>query len=192
MKQLMGQSDNSLGSALHLGGAGLLALLLGVYYFVVYHHFLDQAVEGEERIELLTQELRDSHRVRADHYRLEQTYESLQSQVETIGQRLEQPLEKEQLSQSLRTAALAANLSIDKLTIGKNHQTSSHRRLELELQCSGSYASICNFVDDLGKLTWITDITQLRIQSRDQQTKYSVLAKFSVYYDRTSRESDKS
>lgn len=192
MKAKLGQSEGSIRSMLHLAGATLLAALLGVYFLGVYDQFLDQSDESESRVQLLTKELRDSNRIRTDHYRLQQDFESLEANVTEIRTRLERPLEQEQLSQALEQAAADASLQSCKTSIGKRHDASDHRRLELELECSGSYASICRFVDSLGRLPWLTDITQLSIEAKDHQSHYRLLAKFSVYYDRTSHDSDKS
>ena len=192
MNKILKDPGHSLGTLLHVTGAASLALVVSVYYFVCYERFLARSGKSDYRIELLTNELRDSDRIRTDHYRLQQTYESLESTVGKLRSRLSKPLDKEQLSQSLKQAVLDANMDGNKLTIGKNDQTPGHSCLELELECSGSYASICSFVENLGELAWITDITQLRIETTDQGTEYTLLAKFSVYYDRTFSDSDKS
>ena len=191
MKRRVPDSLMSWDWSMHLAGAALLLSIVAGYYFGVYGWLHEQVAEDAEQIERLTSNLQEAVEVRNNHHRLEQQYESLRKKVDTVHGRLTWPMDQEQLSRDLRQVALASGLKVTNLDVAQPENLKKYRRIEIALTCTGSYASTCDFVDGLGRLLWFADITQLRIKAKDGRSDYSVLAKFSVYYDPTPTVSDK-
>ena len=184
------QSSSRLGLTLHAAGACVIAAVVVAYYSLIYAQIEAQAVVDGRRIETLEGLLRESGVVQSEHNQLQVEVAELEKIVETYRSRLTPPLVSTQLSTTIRQAAKTHGVEISQLKVGHTTTHEKHRRTDLELHCDGSFASICAFVDQLGRLRWVADFTQLRLETSADGFQRKLVAKLTVFSDHLDTESE--
>lgn len=181
----------TLGLALHAAGVALLALVVCGYFLLFRSRLEDQAKLDAQRIDQLEAFLKDSGEVRTQHDLLQEKAAALQTVGDKFRDRLTQPLDRDFLSQHVRSLARQRGLSVSQLSLGKAHMANNYQRTELRVQCDGSYASICAFLAGVSELEWVVDVAQLRIDAGNNGHQHRMLARLTVYHDQKVHESDK-
>ena len=191
MRSFQKDSEHSVGWALHVVGVIVVMLLFGGYRFLIHERFETCKEENLRRIEQFTALLDESPEVQREHIKLRRELKSLQSSIAAIRARLPQELQQEDFTSDLHRVAERVGLRLEELHWGPPHVTQSHSTAEIQLECNGSYASICRFLDAVGQLARITKIAHLRIEAGEGPRTHPVQVKFVMIYGVPSHESDK-
>lgn len=191
MKHSLNKRPSSLGLILHSIGLAVVVVVVGVYYCLVYGQIQDQAGADVQRIEQLARYLQTSGPVNKLHRELQVKAETLGSTAQEIRARLAQPLNGEELSKALHSIATESGLELSQLTMDNATSKADHRQSEVRLQCTGSYASMCLFLEGVSKSQWIADVTQLTVTADDEDQDHKMLATLTIYYDLNPSDSNK-
>lgn len=181
----------SLGLVLHGIGLALLAIAVGSYYYFAYGTVQDQQASDLQRIEQLANFLQRSGPVSILHHQLQKDVAKLDAKGEKFRTRLSQPLNGEELTKTLHSIAAVSGLEISQLTMEKPTLVATHRQSDVQLHCTGSYASMCLFLEGLSESRWIADVTQLTVSNSEEGQEHKMLATLTVYYDRILTDSNK-
>lgn len=190
MRYIDKDGEQPVGWALHAAGVATLALVVGAYYFFVYQHLEIRRQSDLQRIDLLTTLLSESTAVQSQNRDLQQELAALEASISAIRERLPHELRQTEFSDELNRVAQEVGLRVVELRWGKTDVTPSHTQAEVRLECDGSYASICRFLDEVSQLTRITDISQLQLET-DPESKYRPFqVTFVLYYGVDSHDSN--
>jgi Tfp pilus assembly protein PilO len=191
MKYIDKDCEQSIGWALHVAGIATVALVVGAYYLFVYQQLETRKQSDLIRIDQLRTLLSKSATVQQENLGLQQELTSLQASISAIRQRLPHELQQSQFANELNRVAGEVGLQVLDLNWGVPEVTPSYTQAEVQIECDGSYDSICRFLNEVGQLTRITDITQLQLESVPESRNRPFGITFVLYYGVDSKDSDK-
>lgn len=180
-----------IGWALHAAGAAAVALVFGVYYCFVYQGLAISEESDSKRIDQLTLLLSESAAIQRENHRLQQVLDTLEASVAEIRKRLPHELRQEEFATDLSRVAESVGLQVEGLHWGSPEVTTAYAQTEIEVDCSGSFASFCQFIDEVGQLTRITDVAQLRLEADTESANHTFQVSFVLYYRVAASDSDK-
>jgi len=183
--------EHQLGWALHAAGFVVVALVVGGYCLLIHNRLVDQKEDDSGRIDHLQTLLEESSQVQHENFALRKEFESLQNSINSIRQRLLRDLKKDELAGELLGVARQVSLQVD------NHRWSApvleqgHSHAEISLNCNGSYASICRFLDEVNHLALITDVSKLQLGASNKTNRYPFQVTFVLVYGVDSHDTEK-
>jgi type IV pilus assembly protein PilO len=180
-----------IGWALHAAGAATVALVCGAYYYFVYQSLATSEVSDSSRIEQLTLLLSESAAIQRENHNLQQDLDALEASVAEIRKRLPHELRQEEFTADLSRVAESVGLEVENLRWGSPQVTAAYAQTEIEVDCSGSFASFCRFLDEVGQLARITDVAQLQLEGDAESASHTFQVSFVLYYRVAVRQSDK-
>lgn len=183
--------EQPVGWALHAAGVATVALVIGVYSFFVYDRLMIRAESDSQRIEQLTSLMSESAEVQRKNRDLQQELRELESTVAAIRERLPHDMHQEVFAKELNRLAHEAGLQKLEFHWGATEVTPNSTQAQLRLECDGSYASICNFLDKVNQLNQITDIAHLQLEADPGSRNRPFQVTFVLYYGVDPAESDK-
>ncbi len=191
MKYIDKDGEQPVGWALHAVGVTTLVLMVAAYHFLVYQRLEIRRQSDSQRIEQLTTLLSDSTAVQRENRDLQQELNALEASIATIRERLPHELRREEFTGELNRVAQEVGLHVLELRWGVTEVTPSYTQAEVQLECDGSYASVCRFLDEVSQLTRITDIAQLQLEADTESRNHPFQVTFVLYYGVDSHDSDK-
>ncbi len=191
MKYLDKDGEQPLGWALHAAGVATLALVVCAYYFFVYQRLEIRRQSDSQRIDQLTTLLGESALVQRENRDLQQELNSLEASIAAIRERLPHKLRREEFTGDLYRIAQEVGLHVLEFRWGATEVTPSYTQAKVQLECDGSFASICRFLDELSQLTRITDIAQLQLKTDTESPNRPFQVTLVLHYGIDSHDSDK-
>jgi Tfp pilus assembly protein PilO len=183
--------NQSVGWALHFAGAAFVALVITGYYYFVYQGLALRQENDASRIDQLSLLLSESAAVQHENHKLQLELNALAAVVAEIRNRLPYDLRQEEFTADLSRVAEATGLRLEELHWTNPAVTPNYAQAQIDVDCSGSFDSICRFLDDVSQLARITDVAQLKMESNEDSPIHSLKVSFVLYYDVDPRESDK-
>lgn len=178
-------SDNSiatLGWLLHAAGLMGIATAVVAYVWFVLVPLNQRQQQCELRVAQLEELLAKSPQVRHVYHDFQAELATLKSSVAETQRRLPAELREHEFIEQLRQAATKTGIEFGDYQIGTATELESYSQAELSIQCSGSYGSICRFLDEIDHLARITEISNLQIESGDNFDSYPVQITFVLYF----------
>ncbi|QEG34199.1 Pilus assembly protein, PilO [Bythopirellula goksoeyrii] len=178
----------SLGWALHGAGCLLVVASVGAYIALVTRPLNAQMDQGTFRVEQLKELLDRSPQVRLAYSKNKEEFRSLKESVEETLLRLPKELEEMEFIGQINSVAQTSGIEIVGYQMGPVEQLESYSRAEITFQCSGSFASICMFLDKVDHLPRLTEVSRLEIESEQNLERYPVQVNFVLYFGGTSHD----
>lgn len=191
MKVIDQESGQSVGWALHAAGVAALGLLIGTYYGFVYQGLALSQQRDIKRIDQLNLLLSQSAVVQREHHRLLQELDALEVSVADVRRRLPHELRQEEFASDLSRVAESVGLYLEQLHWGKPQVTPTYAHAEIQVDCNGSFDSICRFLDEVSQLARITDVSHLQMAADPESANHSFQVSFVLYYSVKARDSNK-
>jgi Tfp pilus assembly protein PilO len=152
-----------LGLGLHGLGLSIVLATAGLGYALVIRPLETRIEESDGRSLQLEAVLREAHKVRAEHQRLQGAMAAAEAKAADLQKRVpDEPSEAEFLAQ-LTQAANQTGLQISDYRPGVVRGGQRCSQLQIQLSCQGTYRSICDFLDRLAALPRITQVEKLDI-----------------------------
>jgi Tfp pilus assembly protein PilO len=191
MKYIDKDGEQPVGWALHAAGVAIVALVIGAYYLFVYQQLETRKQSDSMRIDQLRTLLSKSATVQRQNLEQQQELKSLEASISAIRERLPHELRQSQYADELKRIAGNVGLRVHQLHWGTPEVSPSHTQAEVQLECDGSYDSICRFLDEVSQLTRITEISQLQLNSDPGSRNRPFQVTFVLYYGVDSHDSNK-
>ena len=99
-----------------------------------------------------------------------------------MRRRLPHEMEKDQFEQSIREAADKAGFDLEIATWNSPTPTPTHSLAEVTVHGVGSFASICQLLDEINQLARITKISQLELKTDSKPNSYPLQVTFVLVY----------
>jgi len=188
MKPSLPTRPNSTNWLLHIAGLSILSVTAGGYYAFVYNPLVEANEHRSQRITQLERLLSASTEVEQQHEALRQELRTLKHSVETTHRRLPSDLQEGEFISEVQEIANSVGLEIEDYHLGEWEELANYSKAEVSLQCRGSYASICKFLDAIDHLARITEISTLELASHHNFESYPVYVTFVLYYGATAHD----
>lgn len=156
--------------------------ILAAYGWFVLKPLIESEQVCRQRIGQLETLLVRAPKVRQENRAFNAELASLKHTVEETQRRLPSELREHEFVEQIRAVAADSNMNIGDYQLGLTTELESYSQTELTLQCTGSYASICRFLDKIDHLARITEISNLQIESNDNFHSYPVQVTFVLYF----------
>jgi Tfp pilus assembly protein PilO len=191
MKYIEKDGEQPVSWALHAAGVATVAVVITAYYFFVYQQLETRKQSDLLRIDQLRTLLSQSAIVQMQNFDQQQKLQSLENSISAIRERLPHELRQTQFSDELNRVAKEAGVQVYQLNWGDPEVTPSYTQALVQLECNGSYDSICRFLDQVSQLSRITDISQLQLDSDPVSRNRPLQVTFVLYYGVDSHDSNK-
>jgi Tfp pilus assembly protein PilO len=182
MTRSVENSISTLGWVLHGAGLACVAATLGAYGWFVIRPLVDHEQLCQQRIAQLEHLLDKTPKVRQENRAFRAELASLRHSVEETQRRLPRELGEREFVEEVRQVAARSGIEVGEYQMGLVTELESYSQAELSFQCKGSYASICQFLDEIDHLPRITEISNLQIESADNFHSYPVQVTFVLYF----------
>ncbi len=176
-----------LGLALHGLGLAIALAVLGLGYAAALRPMGEDIADCGLRIDALESLLRVAPKVLAEHEALRRELEVLRAKTEALEKRVpREPAEAEFLSQ-LSGAAAEVGLTIRDYRPGVVRTREDHSCLEIQLACTGSFRSLCGFLDRMASMPRLSRVTQIEVTSAAEPDAYPMTMSLAVFFDLNDR-----
>jgi Tfp pilus assembly protein PilO len=182
MQSRIENSINTLRWALHGACLVCVAGLVAAYGWFVFKPLMEKEQVCQLRITQLKELLVKTPRVRQENRAFHAELAALKHTVEETQRRLPRELREHEFVEQVRQVAAKTGIEIDDYQLGLVTELESYSQAEITFQCQGSYASICQFLDEIDHLARITEISNLQIESADNFHSYPVQVTFVLYF----------
>lgn len=175
------QKNRTFSWILHLSGVATTALLLIGFYGLVYKPLQSKQAKNETRLEQVSNLLQHSGSEGAEYRRLRNQLDEMKQVVKELQAHLAEDSSPQEVVEQLGEIASAANLRIVDYQIGLTDSKPTHSRTEVEFSCLGSYASICNFLDQAEQLTKTTKLSRFELEAKNKSRHHPIQLTFVLY-----------
>ena len=170
------------GKALHAAGLLTVLLVLCVFYALGYAPLAEQSKSNAQRTEQLATLLETSGEVQQQHQSLRQELDALKQEIAATRKKLPGKVPQKEFESDLQRLAEGTDLRLEKLTWHHPQATPNFAFSEVNLRGSGSFASICRFLNEVSQFTRITKVSQLKLEAGENSGYYPFQVTFVLVY----------
>ena len=174
--------DELTGWALHAVGGLLIMLVVGASYVFGFNQFASQHESHAARTEQLNTLLQTAAEVHKQHQLQQEEFDQLNELATTMRSRLPSSPEKKPFETKLKELAKQVDLDLQKIKWSSAISEETYFSIEATVSGSGSYASICKFLNEVSQLTRITKVSKLHIETRQVPASYPFNVTFTLVY----------
>jgi Tfp pilus assembly protein PilO len=138
--------------------------------------------ERASRIEELTLSLQNAPVVREQHQKVSNKLREVATRIADVQQRVPPDANAGEFLKQVTQLASAENVAIKDFSPGQPQSKGSYAEMEVTLSGSGSFASICSFVDRLARLKRLSKVKNLTLSASDDPNNYPMTATLVIYF----------
>jgi Tfp pilus assembly protein PilO len=120
--------------------------------------------------------------IREQHRNVSQKLHEVTTRIAKVQRRVPQEADAGEFLKEVTRLAGTEQLSIKDFHPLQPEDRNGYAQLQVTLKGSGSYASICTFVDKLAKLNRLSKIKDLSLTAGDESTEYPMTATLVIYF----------
>lgn len=172
----------SLGWGLH--AAGLIPLLgIGMLFWLAYAKPLNaEKLAVRQEIDQVTGRLADGVAIRTHHQQLKKRLGDNQDTIALVRDRIPDDAREAEFLRLVTDAARQASLKVDNYSRGQETSRPEFSQLDVHIQASGSFASVCRFIDYLQQVHRVARVVSLQLDSTPRQHGYPLSMTIRLYY----------
>ena len=167
--------------SMHLAGVTVIVLVLGGFYALIYQPLQRKQATHIDRTEQLEQLLSQSGTDGREYRQLRALLTKMQGSLADLRQEHNIDPQAETWIDSIRRVAAKADLKVLDSQIGETTTSPTHSQTEIEFRCLGSYASICQFLEQAEQLTRTVKLSNLELEAGEKSNEYPVQLTFVLY-----------
>jgi len=167
--------------SLHLASLAVVALTLGTFYALVYQPLQRKYAGHVSRTEQLDLLLVKTGTEGAEYRRLRNRLSEMKTSVSKLHRQLADHPSESIVIEELNDIADEVGLEVLDYQIGLKEEQPSFSQTEIEFSCHGSYASICQFLQQAEQLTETTKLAKFELTSEANSRGYPIQLTFILY-----------
>ena len=167
-----------------LGALGLVAAA-GSYALGIAPGFQHQRQRDTSELKRLQSLLSGASEIRHRHIELTSRLAELEQRAETMRQRIPDDPRDADFLREVSLAAEAEGLSLDDYRRGNAVDAATHSQLEIHLKTSGSYPSICGFLDRLANFPRVVKVQWMQLAASNHSQIYPLDMTLVLYFAAT-------
>lgn len=154
---------------------GIVVLVAGLYYFLLYGGTRQELVRLEGRQKQLQRKLNEARSVAANMARFEAELVRLEEELEAALEQLPNRKELPMLLVDVTTLGKNAGLEVTAFRPKPEERKDFYARVPIQLEFSGRYHDIAHFFDKVSKLPRIVNVGDLEMSVRAAKADETVL-----------------
>lgn len=170
------------GRLLHL--AGLLATVLGAAagYSLVHAPSIDEIASTSAQIVELELLIQNAPILRKEHRRVSEKVAEVTTRIAKVQRRVPRDADAGEFLKQVTQLASDEHFAIKDFTPSKPQSRNGYEEMQVTLKGSGSYASICRFMDRLSKLQRLSKVKDLSVSAGGDAGEYPMTATLVIYF----------
>jgi Tfp pilus assembly protein PilO len=164
--------------------AGFLAVVVSATagYSLVHAPAMQAVEERSARVEELTLSMQNALVVREHHRKVSEKLHEVTTRIAEVQRRVPPDANAGEFLKEMTQLAIAQNLAIKDLRPEKPLAKNGYAEMEITLKGTGSFASICSFVDRLARLQRLSKVKNLTLSASDSASEYPMTATLVIYF----------
>jgi Tfp pilus assembly protein PilO len=170
------------GRLLHYAGVLATVLCAAVGYSLVHAPSIDAVADTSARIQELTLLIENAPIMREQHQKASKALNEVTTTIAGVQRRVPRDADAGEFLKELTDVASAEGLAIKDFTPDKPVNRNGYAELQVTLKGSGSYASICRFVDRLARLKRLSKVNDLTVTAEGNADEYPMTATLVIFF----------
>jgi Tfp pilus assembly protein PilO len=164
--------------------AGLLAAVLCAVagYSFVHAPSIERLASTTAKIVELELLIQNAPIMRVQHRKVTDKLEEVTTRISELQGRVPREAEAGVFLKEVTQLASEEQFAIKDFTPDKPQERNGYAEMQVTLKGSGSYASICRFMDRLSKLKRLSKVKDLRLSAEGDASEYPMTATLVIYF----------
>ncbi len=171
-----------LGWMLHAAGFCLLVVGAGAYWIVVHQPTTDAIRRTEQRIAKVSQLFESTESLRKEYEQLTEVLGRERQRVMSVRQQVPDDANEAEFLRQLSNAATRGGVVIDDYSRGTMSEQSEFSQLDVHVQCTGTFESICRFLEGLEALPRVSEVIAMNLTSDGPGNEYPLHVTIRLYF----------
>jgi len=159
----------------------VVTLTLGAFYALIYQPLQRKHAGHVSRTEQLDLLLVRTGTKGAEYRQLRNRLSEMKAKVTKLRSQLANHPSESKVIEELSDIADEVGLEVLDYQIGLKEEQQSFSQIEIEFRCHGSYASICQFLQQTEQLTETTKLSKFELNSEMNSRGYPIQLTFVLY-----------
>ncbi len=172
----------TLGWTLHAAGFCLLLAIAGGYWTIVRRPAVVASRQIEQRIATVSRLLENRGALRREYEQLTEVLDGERQRAAAVRQQIPDDSNEAEFLRQLSNAAARGGVVIDDYTRGTVSKESEFSQLDIHVECTGTFESICRFLEGLESLPRVSEVIALNLTSKGQGDKYPLRVTIRLYF----------
>lgn len=174
-------NDFSRPVVIHSLGAVLCACLIGIVGYFIARPLAESRKTSTNEAIRLERLVHTNRQMYAELDALRQEFSIAEERANAIRRRIPTNREEAEMLENLSQLAKETRVTIKDYRRGEMTQNERFARMQVQLQCLGSFASICEFLSAINDLQRLTTIDSLQITTAEDPNRYPVNLTIALY-----------
>jgi Tfp pilus assembly protein PilO len=170
------------GRLLHYIGVLATVIVATAGYSLLYAPTVHAIADRATRIEELTLSLQNAPVVREHHRKVSEKLQEVTTRIAEVQRRVPPAADAGEFLKEVTQLASAERLAIKDFNPEQPQNRVGYSEMEVTLRGTGSFASICSFVDRLAKLNRLSKVKNLTLSAGDTPSGYPMTATLVIYF----------
>ncbi|MCI0334352.1 MAG: type 4a pilus biogenesis protein PilO [Planctomycetes bacterium] len=178
------------GRLLHYAGVLAAVLCVAAGFSLVHAPTVDAIADTSSRIEELKLSIQNASIMRDQHRKVTDQLSEVTARIAGVQRRVPRDADAGEFLKEVTQLASEEQLVIKDFTPEKPEHRNGYAEMQVTLKGSGSYASICKFVDRLSKLKRLSKVKDLTLSAEGNANEYPMTATLVIYFGLRGKEAD--
>jgi len=170
------------GRLLHYAGLLTTVACATAGYSFLHAPAVGARTEIASRIEELRLSLQNAPLARQQHQNVSQKLHAVKTRITAIQRRVPREPNAGEFLKEVTQLAAAHHVTIKDFQPEKPEARSGYAEMQVTLKGSGSYASICTFLERLSNLTRLSKVKNLTLSATDSAEEYPMTATLLIFF----------
>lgn len=178
------------GRMLHYAGVLATVLCVAAGYSLVHVPAIDAIAETSAQIEELQLSIENAPVMRQQHHKVSEKLTEVTTRIAEVQRRVPRDADAGEFLKQVTRIATDEKLDIKDFTPEKPEMRNGYAEMRVTLRGTGSYASICKFIDRLAKLQRLSKVKDLTVSAEGNANEYPMTATLVIYFGLRGKEAD--
>lgn len=179
---ILDEETRRFGRLLHYAGVLAAVVCAAGAYSCLYTPALQAVAIHSARLEELQLSLRNAPIAREQHQKVSAKLREVTTRIAQVQGRVPEVANAGEFLKEVTQLASAEKLAINDFSPEKPLAKNGYDEMEVTLRGTGTFASICSFVDQLSKLKRLSKVKNLTLSAGDGAAEYPMTATLVIYF----------
>jgi Tfp pilus assembly protein PilO len=170
------------GRLLHYAGLLVTVLCASLGYSLLHSPTAHAIAETLVRIEEVLLSVQNAPLIRQQYHTVSETLSDVSGRIADVQRRVPRDAEVAAFLKELTQIAVTEQLAIKDFQPGKPSRKDGYAEMHVTLKGTGSFASVCGFLDRLNKLTRLSKVKDLTLSAGEDSPDYPMTATLVIYF----------